>query len=59
MDLEFLEFKTGKSLVKYTFDRKTPLASRKSQYLPAVVSGILIEELDVIVGKLAEALAAK
>ena len=59
MDLEFLEFKSGKSIVKYTFDRKLPLAARKSQHLPAVISAILVEELDAVVRKLADALAAK
>jgi len=59
MDLEFLEFKSGKSIVRYTFDRKMPLAARKSQYLPAVISAILVEELDAVVRKLADALAAK
>jgi len=59
MDLEFLEFKSGKSLVNYTFDRKMPLAARRSQLLPAVLSAILVEELDVAVRKLADALAAK
>ena len=53
MDLEFLDFKTGKSLMKYTFDRRLPLGARKVQFLPAVLSGILVEELDVAVRKLA------
>jgi len=59
MDLEFLEFKSGKSLVKHSFDRKMPLVSRHSRHLPAVISALLVQELDVAVGKLAEALAAK
>ncbi|HPW17017.1 MAG TPA: ABC-type transport auxiliary lipoprotein family protein [Candidatus Aminicenantes bacterium] len=59
MDLEFLEFKSGKSLAKYAFDRRMPLASRDSRHLPAVLSAILAQELDVAVGKLAEALAAR
>lgn len=59
MDLEFLEFKSGRRLVKHTFDRKMPLPARKAQFLPAVLSGILVEELDAVMGKLAEALAAK
>lgn len=59
MDLEFLEFKTGRSLAKHSFDRRTQLGARKVQFLPAVLSGILVEELDVAVKKLAEALAAK
>jgi uncharacterized lipoprotein YmbA len=59
MDLEFLEFKSGRSLVNYTFDRKLPLPARKVQFLPAVLSGILVEEMDAAMAKLAEALAAK
>ncbi len=59
MDLEFLEFKTGRSLVKHSFDRRMPLGVRKVRFLPAVLSGILVEELDIAVRKLAEALPAK
>jgi ABC-type uncharacterized transport system auxiliary subunit len=54
MDLEFLEFKSGRSLVKHTFDRQIPLGARKTRFLPAVLSGILVEELDIAVRKLAE-----
>ncbi|OGD13317.1 MAG: hypothetical protein A2W20_07745 [Candidatus Aminicenantes bacterium RBG_16_66_30] len=59
MDLEFLEFKTGRTIVKHSFDRRLPLEARKVRFLPGVVSGILVVELDVAVRKLAEALAAK
>ncbi len=59
MDLEFLEFKSGRSIVKHMFNRKLPLPARKAQFLPAVLSGILVEELDTAMGKLAEALNAK
>ncbi len=59
MDLEFLEFKTGTRLVFHSFDRRLALAARKVQYLPSVLSRILVEELDVAVRKLAEALASK
>ena len=59
MDLEFLEFKTGRSLLKHSFDRRRPLGARNSRFLPAVLSGILVEELDIAVRKLAEALAAR
>jgi ABC-type uncharacterized transport system auxiliary subunit len=59
MDLEFLEFKTGRTIVKHTFDRRMPLEGRKVRFLPGVLSGILVTELDVAVRKLAEALAAK
>ncbi len=58
MDLEFLDFKSGKTLARHAFDKRLPLSARKSQYLPAVVSGILVEELDAAVAKLADALAA-
>jgi ABC-type uncharacterized transport system auxiliary subunit len=59
MDLEFLEFKTGTPLARHSFDRRLPLGSRKVQFLPSVLSRILVEELDVAVGILADALAAK
>lgn len=58
MDLEFLEFKTGARIVFHSFDKRLPLGVRKVQYLPSVLSRILVEELDVAVRKLAEALAA-
>jgi ABC-type uncharacterized transport system auxiliary subunit len=59
MDLEFLDFKSGQVLVRHSFDRRLPLAARKPQYLPAVLSEILVEELDIAIGKLVEALPAK
>jgi ABC-type uncharacterized transport system auxiliary subunit len=59
MDLEFLEFKTGKSLARHSFDKRLPLSARKVKFLPSVLSGILVDELDVTVRQLAEALAAK
>lgn len=59
MDLEFLEFKSGKTIVRHIFDRKMPLEARKVRFLPGVLSGMLVEELDVAVRKLADALAAK
>jgi ABC-type uncharacterized transport system auxiliary subunit len=59
MDLEFLEFKTGQSILKHSFDRYMPLGARKVQFLPAVLSAILVEELDTAVRKLAETLEAK
>ncbi len=59
MDLEFLEFKTGKSLTRHSFDKRLRLGARKVKFLPSVLSGILVDELDVAVRQLAEALAAK
>jgi len=59
MDLEFLEFKTGQRLVTHSFDKRKPLGERKVEFLPAVLSAILVEELDIAVRKLAEELAAK
>jgi len=58
MEIEFLDFKTGKVLVRHAFDTRLPLAARKTQFLPAVLSGILVDELDAAVRKLADALAA-
>jgi ABC-type uncharacterized transport system auxiliary subunit len=57
MDLEFVDFKSGKVLARHSFDKRLPLAARNSKYLPSVISGILVEELDAAVRKLAEALA--
>jgi ABC-type uncharacterized transport system auxiliary subunit len=59
MDFEFLDFKSGKVLARHAFDRRLPLSARRSQLLPGVLSGLLVEELDIAVGKLAAALAAK
>jgi len=59
MDLEFLEFKSGRSLLKHSFDRRLPLQVRKVQQLPAVLSNILMGELDIAVRKLAGALEVK
>lgn len=59
MDLEFLDFQSGRVLARHSFDRRLPLGARKPQYLPAVLSQILAEEMDKAVGKLAEALTAK
>ena len=59
MDLEFLEFKSGRSIVRHTFDRRMPLEARKAGFLPGVISGILVNELDAAVQKLAEALQRK
>jgi ABC-type uncharacterized transport system auxiliary subunit len=59
MDLEFLEFKSGRTIVKHSFDRRLPLEARKVRYLPAVLSAILVDELDAVVRKLTGAQAAK
>ena len=59
MDLEFLEFKSGRSLLKHSFDRRLPLQVRKVQQLPAVLSNILMGELDIAVRKLAEVTETK
>lgn len=59
MDLEFVEFKSGKTIARHSFDKRVQLGTRKVQYLPAVLSGILVDELDVAVAKLAGALAVK
>ncbi len=59
MDIEFLDFKTGTSLVRHSFDKRLPLGARQVSFLPAILSRILVEELDIAVRKLAEAQAAK
>jgi ABC-type uncharacterized transport system auxiliary subunit len=59
MDLEFVEFKSGKTIVRHSFDKRVQLGTRQVQYLPAVLSGILVDELDTAVAKLAGALGVK
>jgi ABC-type uncharacterized transport system auxiliary subunit len=59
MDLEFLDFKSGKTIVRHSFDRRLPLGAKKTQFLPAVLSKILVDELDIAVRKLADAMTAK
>jgi len=58
MDIEFLDFKSSNILLKHAFDRRVALAARQSQYLPAVISQILAEELDVSVRKLADVIGS-
>jgi cholesterol transport system auxiliary component len=58
MDLEFVDFKTGKAVASYSFDRKEPMA-RQIGDLPAVASMILDEELGKAVWELARALEKK
>lgn len=59
MDLEFVDFESGAVLVSHSFDRRLPLAARNSRFLPSIISRILVEELDVVVRKLADATTAK
>jgi len=59
MDIEFLDFKSGKILASHSFDKRLPLPARTSTLLPKIVSGILVDELDAAVRKLAEALPAR
>jgi hypothetical protein len=59
MDMEFLEFKSGRSLLRHSFDRRLPFQVRKVRQFPAILSRILMEELDIAVGKLAKLTEAK
>ncbi len=45
MTLEFLDFKSGQSLLLIKFDRKSQLLEKKVRALPAALSRILEEEL--------------
>jgi len=58
MDLEFVDFKTGKALASASFDRKEPMA-RQVGDLAAVASLILDDELGKAVWALARALEKK
>jgi hypothetical protein len=55
MDLEFLDFKTGRAIVSSSFDR-TGRMGKQVRDLAAVVSGILDDELAKLVWELARAL---
>ncbi len=57
-DLEFVDFKTGKTVASASFDRKESMA-RQVGSLPATVSGILDDELGKLVWDLARALEKK
>lgn len=59
MDLTFLDFKTGTILASHSFDKRLPLRAKRSDFLPAVVSEILAQEIDAAVQKLNDALTAK
>lgn len=59
MEIEFLEFKSGRSILRHSFDRRLPLQDRKARLLPAALSSILSEELDIAVRKLAGVMEAK
>jgi ABC-type uncharacterized transport system auxiliary subunit len=58
MELEFLDFKTGKPIISWAFDRKGQMGKRVSD-LPAVVSRMLDEELAKAVWELARVLEKK
>jgi ABC-type uncharacterized transport system auxiliary subunit len=45
MSLEFMEFKTGQSLLLVNFDKKMELLEKQVRALPAAISQILREEL--------------
>ncbi len=52
MEIRINDFKTGEPVLSHVFDRQKQLASRKVEYLPAAVSGLLQEELDKVINKL-------
>lgn len=56
MDLEFVDFKTGKSLLFHSFDRTEKLSAKRLSELPIVISRILEEELIKILKELPAAL---
>lgn len=58
MDIEFADFKTGKQLLYWTFDRKETMAKHIGD-LPAAISRILEEELAKAIWELARTLEKK
>lgn len=59
MDLEFVDVKTAKPIISWTFDRKGQMAKEHVGDLPAVLSRILDEELGKAVWELARTLEKK
>jgi ABC-type uncharacterized transport system auxiliary subunit len=59
MDFEFVDVKTGLTIVSWTFDRKGQIGGKQVGNLPAVLSRILEEELGKAVWALARALEKK
>jgi ABC-type uncharacterized transport system auxiliary subunit len=59
MTLEFLDFKSGRSLLLINFDRKMPLFEKQVRALPAALSKILEEELVRATAELARVLEEK
>lgn len=52
MDIDFIDFKTGDLILYHSFDRRSQLAGKKVEYLPAAISGLLQEELNNVISKL-------
>jgi len=59
MDLEFVDVKTGKPIISWTFDRKGQMAKGHVGDLPVVLSRILEEELAKATWELARTLEKK
>lgn len=59
MDLEFVDVKTDKPIISWTFDRKGQMAKEHIGDLPVVLSRILDEELGKAIWELARALEKK
>ena len=59
MDLEFVDAKTDKPIITWTFDRKGQMAKSMVGDLPAALSRILEEELEKVTWELARALEKK
>jgi len=54
MEIRIIDFKTGEPVLSHSFDRQKQLAARKVEHLPIAISGLLQEELDKVVDKMAK-----
>lgn len=59
MDLEFVDFKTGNSLLSHHFDRTEKLPEKNISEVPVVLSRILTEELTKILTDLSSQLSSR
>lgn len=54
MDFRIIDFKTKEPVLSHSFDRQRQLPARKVEHLPIAISGLLQEELDKVISRLAK-----
>ncbi len=52
MEFELYNFKSGKKLLTYNFDKKEKFQEKKIDYFPKTISNILQKQIDVLINKI-------